>query len=381
MASVRDDVAGALVAGASSAADLAGTWTRVLDVVRGAWRAERAVLVRREPAGATALVATVPAPARAKPFDVAALARALTAETPVTVGPVGDLGLVLAVGLRPGGDGRWCVGLARPGTPWTAAERRGLADLRPHLELIVDHALLRAEVEAARAREGVAAEEHERFLNVISHELRNPLAPILMWTSTLRRLRPVDADVQRATQAIANAVNLERRLIEELLDLSRLERGALELALETVDLREVVRAIADERAAAAAEAQLTLEHDAPTKPVPVHGDRSRLDQIVRALVENAIKFTPAGGRVRMTLARRGARAEITVVDSGGGIPADLLERLFTPFVKGRNARGGLGLGLPIARLLVARHRGTLEASNPPEGGARLVVSLPFAPAT
>jgi signal transduction histidine kinase len=95
-------------------------------------------------------------------------------------------------------------------------------------------------------------------------------------------------------------------------------------------------------------------------------------------VENALKFTPADGRVRVALARRGGRAELTITDTGPGLPADVVARLFTAFVQGKNARGGLGLGLAIAHRLLALHRGTLEATNPPDGGARFVVTLPLA---
>jgi signal transduction histidine kinase len=199
-----------------------------------------------------------------------------------------------------------------------------------------------------------------------------------MWTSTLRRLRPADTDVQRAAQAIAHAVNLERRLIEELLDLSRLERGTLETYRETFDLREVVRGVVDERTASATEAELTLECNFPAKPVRVHVDRTRLSQVLHAVVENSIKFVSAGGRIHVELARNATRAEIVVVDSGPGIPADVLAQLFTPFVKGRNARGGLGLGLALARRLLELHGGTIDAGSPASGGARVVVSLPLA---
>ncbi|HLY37567.1 MAG TPA: HAMP domain-containing sensor histidine kinase [Candidatus Binatia bacterium] len=372
MPAARDDVVATLVAEASGAEDLNAVWPRILEVLRSAWRAERAVVVH-EQGGATALVAAVPAGGKAKAFDPKVLADVLGADDAVAGRQAG----LLALGVRPAGDGRWGVGLVRARTPWTAAERRSLGELRPHLELLVERAALRAEVLRARAREGQAAAEHERFLNVISHELRNPLAPILMWTSTLRRLRPNDPDVQRAGQAIANAVNMERRLIEELLDLSRLERGTLELVIEPVDLRDVARAIVDERRAAATEAELTVDCALPASGVTVAADRGRLDQIVRALLENAIKFTPAGGRVRVDVARRTGHGQLTVADTGTGIPAEVVPQLFTPFVKGRNARGGLGLGLALARLLVGLQHGTIDATNPSGGGAHVVVSLPL----
>jgi signal transduction histidine kinase len=300
---------------------------------------------------------------------------AFGAEAPVVVGPLPDGSTWLALGLRPERDDRWCVALGRRST-WTAAERRSLAELRPCLELVLGRAVLHAHLAEAREREALAAEEHERFLNVISHELRNPLAPILMWTSTLRRLRPDDAEVLRAAQAIAQSVNVERRLIEELLDLSRLERGVLEIVLETIDLRDVVRQALEPYRARIAEAQLTLADDLPAKDVRVQADSRRIGEVLGALVENAIKFTPHGGQIRVALAQRNGRVELVVSDTGPGIPADVLPRLFTPFVQGKNARGGLGLGLAIAQRVLVPHHGTIEATNAGDGGARFVVTLP-----
>jgi signal transduction histidine kinase len=136
--------------------------------------------------------------------------------------------------------------------------------------------------------------------------------------------------------------------------------------------------VIDDRAAATTEACVAVEASLPSRAVEVRGDRVRLGQVVAALLENALKFTPADGRVRVGLSRRGGRAELTITDNGPGVPADVLARLFTPFVQGKNARGGLGLGLTIAHRLVELHGGTLEASNPPDGGARFVVRLALA---
>jgi signal transduction histidine kinase len=373
------DLAAELVTGALDAGDASQAYAALLDPLRRGWRADRAVLVNARDGGAAALVHQVPASA-GDGVDPGLLATAFAAEGPVSLGPVPEHGLVLAVGLRPRDDHRWSVGLVRaPGT-WTAAERAALGDLRPHLELVVEHAALHVALAAARAREKDAASEHERFLSAVSHELRNPLAPILMWTSTLKRLRGDDPEVQRATTAIAHAVNLERRLLEELLDLSRLERGTIDVVMERVDLRDVVGRAIDLHRRAAADAQLALEADIPPDPVLVRADAGRLAQVVGALLDNAVKFTPAKGRVGVVVARRGAQAEVSVRDSGTGFPADVLSRLFAPFVQGTNARGGLGLGLNVSQRLVTLQHGTIDAGNAADGGAAVVVALPLATA-
>ena len=372
---VRENVVPVLVNGALAATDTALAYEALLAALRAAAGAERALLAQASEGGAV-LVHAVPEAAEER-FDAERLATAFDAAQPVTPDPPEVHGGVLALGLHPRPDGAWAIGLVRPAPPWTRAERAGLAELRPYIELVLEHALLRSRLAAAQQRAATDAAEHERFLSVISHELRNPLAPILMWTSTLKRLRAEDPEVQRAAQAIAHAVSLERRLIEELLDFSRLERGVLELAPQRVDLRDVVRGTIDAQRGALADAGIALEEDLSRDAVAVRGDPLRLGQVVTELVGNAIKFTPAGGRIVLCVARRDRQGEIVVSDTGPGIPAQILPRLFTPFVQGANARGGLGLGLALAQRLVALHGGTLVGSNRAEGGATLRARLPL----
>jgi len=370
-----DDVTAELVSGALDAADPKQARDALLETVRRTWQADHALLARADDDGAAAVINAVPGGAPA--VDLASLRPAFGANEAVAIGPIAGQGFILAVGLRPLDDHRWSIALLRP-RAWTNAEQEVLGALRPHLELLLEHALLRSAVERAREREQAAAVEHERLLSVISHELRNPLAPILMWTSTLRRLRGEDPEVQRATNAIANAVNLERRLLEELLDLSRLERGTITPVMERVDLRDVVRQVVDGHARATADARLTVGSELPDDPLPVCGDPVRLAEIFAAVLENAIKFTPAGGRIAITVGRRGADVAISVADTGTGIPSEVLPRLFTPFVQGPNARGGLGVGLAVAQRLLALQRGTITADNASDGGATVVVALPLA---
>jgi signal transduction histidine kinase len=300
-----------------------------------------------------------------------------TEPTAVVPGKAGEsiLGMPLTAPAR----ASWCVALVRhKGRRWTTSDREALLDLRPYLALVLAHALLQEEVAIARGLEGRIAEERERELAAFSHELRNPLAPILMWASTLKRLRPDDEEVQRATQAITHAVNLERQLIEDVSDVSRLQRGVLALHRETVDLGRIVRDALVCRQRDIDAAELTLESNVPSERVPVAGDAVRLTQVVGNLLGNAIKFTPAGGTIAVTLAREGNTATLVVSDSGPGMPEELAGRFFTPFLQGTNARGGLGVGLAVARWLIELHGGAIEAQAQGErGGATLSIRLPL----
>jgi signal transduction histidine kinase len=338
---------------------------RLVAVVQQTWSADQVLLSN----GGTPPIYALPENTGIA-IDVQALS-----ETPTVLG-TGDTTL-LGVALRPFAKLDWHLVLARASAkPWTADEREQLARSSAHLALAVAHALLHGQVADRIAHEAEAVKGNERFLNVLSHELRNPLAPILMWTSTLRRLRRNDAEVQRATDAIAQAVSMERQLIEELLDVSRLQRGGIELSRRPLDLCRLVRGAIEhgkiERAG------LSLVQDLPDESVNINGDADRLRQAVANLVTNAVRYTPKGGTVAVTVERKGERAVVRVSDTGPGLPPEILPSLFRPFVQGPNAHGGLGVGLAVTHGLVALHQGTLEAvARGDLGGATLVVSLPL----
>jgi signal transduction histidine kinase len=365
----REEVVQDLVAGALGTSDPSHAYRALAETARAALGGTRAVLLRRGEDGA-ALVCDVPSDGDA-PVDAATLSPALGPTGSATVSSIAPHGSVLGLALS--ADLGLAILRARR---WTENERAVLAGLGPYLRLAAEHAALRAKLADAAEREAAAEVEHERFLSVISHELRNPLAPILMWTTTLRRLRAEDPEVQRAAQAIGHAVALARRLIESLLDLSRMERGTIQLSPETVDLCDVVRGAVSGRRTQADGARIALEEEFPASRVIVRGDPTRLGQVTGELLDNAIKFTPAGGRVSVTVATSGRHATLTVRDTGPGVPADVAPKLFTPFVQGRNARGGLGLGLALADRFLRLQQGTIQSTGG-EGGAALVVTLPL----
>lgn len=239
-----------------------------------------------------------------------------------------------------------------------------------------------------RARLFEAAEAvnraNEQFLAVLSHELRTPLTAIIGWLQILRSRGPDPALLERALRIMERNARSEARLIDDILDVSRIVAGKLPLEMRAVDVNAVARAAAD-LVAPAAEAELILL-DAALDPGPlvVVGDAARLQQVIGNLLSNAVKFTPRGGRIRIESARAGGEVRVRVRDTGQGIEAELLPHVFERFRQGDStttrAHGGLGLGLTIARHLVEQHRGALVAESEGAGrGATFTVSLPAAP--
>jgi PAS domain S-box-containing protein len=222
----------------------------------------------------------------------------------------------------------------------------------------------------------------DEFFALVSHELRSPLHVLGGWLAVLRQ----EADPERRRRALETAERsaaLLGRLIGDLLDASRIASGKLEIEREVFDLQELVRAVVAAFQPLAASRELTLELELPAHTPFVSGDPERIEQVVRNLLDNALKFTEPGGRVRVQLARAGGRATIAVSDTGRGIAPELLPRVFERLTQGeggpRGADRGLGLGLSIVRHLVELHGGAIEARSAGRGrGACFVVTLPEA---
>lgn len=237
---------------------------------------------------------------------------------------------------------------------------------------------------AAAARERAAAERtKDRFLGMVSHELRSPLSAMIGWASVLQKMRP-DADtLARGLAAIERNGRAQARLIDDLLDLTRLDEGKLTLARGPVPLDAVIRAAVETVQADAIGKGVELDAAIDAAPM-VDGDAARLQQVFWNLLGNALKFTPAGGRVGIRLDRDGAWARCAVVDTGAGIDPAFLPFVFEPFKQGSadagvGSQGGLGLGLAIARRIVEAHDGTIAATSAGAGrGATFTVSLPIA---
>jgi two-component system CheB/CheR fusion protein len=241
-------------------------------------------------------------------------------------------------------------------------------------------ALLERE-QAVRTQAETATLAKDRFLAVLSHELRTPLTAMLGWTRVLRS-GTLDPEANaRALQVIERNTVLQVRLIEDLLDVSRIVAGTQRIEARPIMVAPTVEAAVAAMEPIAAAKGVVLRRALDEQAGPVHGDPTRLQQIVWNLVSNAIKFTPSGGRIEVRLERRGSTAEISVRDTGKGITAEELPLVFSRFGvthTSSQSQGGLGLGLTIVRHLVELHGGTVVAESAgPDQGATFTVTLPL----
>jgi signal transduction histidine kinase len=225
---------------------------------------------------------------------------------------------------------------------------------------------LAAEREALRAAHE-ASERKNQFMAMLAHELRNPLGVVVNALQVIRRRAGEDRQVQRAVQLGERQVRHTARLLDDLLDVSRIVLGKIQLHLEPVDVREVVRRVVEASRYALQAQALRLKLDLPPDPLGVRADPTRLEQCVGNLLSNAVKYTPAGGSITVSARRVGTTAVLVVKDSGVGIAPEMLEQMFELFTQAdaslARARGGLGIGLTLARRLVELHGGTLTARS------------------
>ncbi len=241
--------------------------------------------------------------------------------------------------------------------------------------------LLEAE-KSARAEAERVSRMKDEFLATLSHELRTPLGAILGWTQVLKR-KTADPEFAQALEIIERNTRSQARLIEELLDMSRITAGMIRLDVQQLLPIDVVRAAIETVTPAAEAKDLRLESALEPTAGPVHADVGRLQQAVWNLLSNAIKFTPKGGRVDVALRRVDSHVEISVADSGVGIAPEFLAHVFERFRQAdastTRRHGGLGLGLAIVKHLVELHGGTVHAESAGEGkGATFSVRLPVA---
>lgn len=219
------------------------------------------------------------------------------------------------------------------------------------------------------------------FLATLAHELRNPLSPLKNGLEILNSMDDLKPDAKAIVQVMDRQLDHMVRLVDDLLDISRISRGRTELHMEHLDLRDVLDQAIESVRPLLDQQQHRLLYEAPAHAVPVHGDRTRLAQVFSNLLNNAAKYTPGGGLIELRSAEENGEVLVEVIDNGAGIPPDELTNIFEMFTQldppFNGIRSGLGVGLNLSRQFVLRHGGSLRAySDGPGKGSRFVVRLP-----
>ena len=216
------------------------------------------------------------------------------------------------------------------------------------------------------------------FISIASHELRTPLSLILLYAAVLREELQEESRMQ--LDAVLRAATRLKHIMETMFNLRYLERGEMDLMPTRFDLRDEVQGVCADYETLAGTGGLSLSIDVPDEEMPIFADRENMRVILDNLVSNAVRFTPASGRVRVKLSRQDQYLQVSVVDTGVGIPSDDLERVFDRFYQVEDhltrRQGGMGLGLAIVKGLVELHGGRVWAESAPGKGSRFVVLLP-----
>ncbi len=264
---------------------------------------------------------------------------------------------------------------------WSEKDLAILHDLAEAAMVQVQLKQTTAAAEAATAAALTANRSKDRFLAMLSHELRTPLSPVLLLSAAIAEDASLPESVRADAATISRNVRQQTRLVDDLLDVTRIENGKVSIAPALVDLNPLLADVVADSRPDADRKRLTLTLSTAAGRHHVSGDAGRLRQVFGNLVRNAVKFTPAGGRVTVATADADGRATVTVSDTGIGVAPAVLPRLFDPFEQGSrqitDEFSGLGLGLAIAKGLVDAHDGTITAaSDGPGRGTTFAVSLP-----
>lgn len=219
------------------------------------------------------------------------------------------------------------------------------------------------------------------FLSTLSHELRNPLAPLINAVQLIR-LTADRPELDQLLKIIERQIAHLRRLVDELLDMSRAGAGKIDLKKETVSIEEVIGAAVESLRPFVRERRHTLDVLFPSAPILVEADRERLEQVFVNLIQNAAKYTPEGGRIWIKGSTEGPEAVVRVQDSGIGIPHEMLPRIFELFTQVESSRpqsqGGMGIGLSLVKSLITLHDGSVQVHSDGEGkGSEFTVRLPL----
>jgi PAS domain S-box-containing protein len=281
-------------------------------------------------------------------------------------------------------------GHSQPGVFTERAERL-IAGVAAQAGTAIDNARLyearKTLLDSERAARTVAEQANrlkDEFLMTLSHELRTPLNAILGWAQVLQVESKTESDYQKGLQVIERNARVQRQLVEDLLDMSRITAGKMRLEMQIIEPAAFVAAAVETVKPAADAKVIRLETTLDRTAGPISGDPDRLQQIVWNLLTNAIKFTSRDGEVRVTLAGMRDHVEITIADNGMGIRPDFLPRVFERFSQGDLSMGrrfgGVGLGLPIVKSLVEAHGGTVSVTSPGvDQGTAVTIQLPRPP--
>jgi PAS domain S-box-containing protein len=299
-----------------------------------------------------------------------------------------ELEIAVARTDSPAEDDRWLV--RKDGsTFWAIGVLTALRDERGELvgfgKVLRNRTDLREQVETLRNQVGALELSHrhkDEFLSMLSHELRNPLAPLTNAVYLIRRTVPATPDLEGSLRVIERQVASLQRLVDDLLDLSRIGAGKVALKKERLAIQDVLRRAVDSTSALVRQRRHRLDLLAPSVPMFVSGDPDRLEQVFVNLINNAAKYTPEGGRIWVKATTEGDEAVVHIEDTGVGIPHDLLPRIFELFTQvessRRHSQGGLGIGLSLVKNLVTLHGGSVQVrSDNPGEGSDFVVRLPL----
>jgi PAS domain S-box-containing protein len=256
-----------------------------------------------------------------------------------------------------------------------------IRDIGDRVQFELERQALMVNEQASRLEAEAASRSKDLFLATLSHEVRTPLNAILGWASIIRGGHCNEADLKEGMEVIERNCSVQAKLIEDVLDISRIVSGKLRLEIRGCELVDIIKAAVDVVRPAAEARQIRIETDLDESASHVSCDAGRIQQVVWNLLTNAVKFTPSGKTVRVTLVREHSTARIRVTDEGQGISPDFLPFVFDRFRQADNTTrrrlGGLGLGLSIVKHIVQAHGGTVHADSEGEGrGATFTINLP-----
>jgi PAS domain S-box-containing protein len=287
---------------------------------------------------------------------------------------------------RHDGEWRWMIANAVPLYEGTSATFSGYigscVDITEFRQAATEREQLLTSERAARSEAERLGRMKDEFLATLSHELRTPLNAILGWATLLRRVKVGSDDYVKGLETIERNARVQTQIIADLLDMSRIISGKVQLDVQPVDLHDIISAAVDAVRPSVDAKRLRLRATLDAKVGRIRGDAGRLQQVFWNLLTNAVKFTPADGRIDIVLERVNSHVEISIEDSGIGIKPEFLAFVFDRFRQAdasiTRRHGGLGLGLSIVKHLAELHGGTVRVKSPGEGqGTTFIVALPI----